>query len=89
MDKYELIKSLNLHFYGDNYKKSLDLYVDIVEHYIFTGNINKAKKLLVKLGFEKKDSNKFINETVSKYNDDDSEYLKMIMNNKIKRKTLN
>ena len=89
MDKYDLIKSLNLHFCGDNYKKSLDLYVDIVEHYIFMGNIEKAKQLLVKLGFEKKNSNNFIKETINRYNDDYSEYLKMIMNNKVKRKTLN
>ena len=46
-------------------------------------------ELLEKLGFKEKNYNKFIKSIINKYDDDEAKYLKMIINNKVKRKTLN
>ncbi len=89
MNKKKLIESLKIECFGHSYTESVIIYVDIVEHLIFTGNINEAKELLEKLGFKAKNYNKFIKSIINKYDDDEAKYLKMIINNKVKRKTLN
>ena len=89
MDKKKLIESLKIECFGLSYTESISIYVDMVEHFIFTGKINKAKELLDKLGFKQKNYDKFIKSIINKYDHDEANYLKMIINNKVKRKTLN
>ena len=89
MNKNELIKLQKIELYGEVYKKTLSVYLDIVEHFIFIGDLKAAKKLMHKLGFKEKCSKEYLKTIIEKYDDEDSKYLQMIMNNKIKRRFLN
>ena len=89
MNKNELIKLQKIDLYGEVYEKTLSVYLDIAEHFIFIGNLKAAKKLMNKLGFKEKCSKEYIKTIIEKYDDEDSKYLQMIMNNKIKRRFLN
>tara|TARA_B100001027_G_C16167151_1_gene285272 strand:+ start:430 stop:699 length:270 start_codon:yes stop_codon:yes gene_type:complete len=89
MIKDELIKQQKIEHLGKSYIETLSVYLDIVEHYIFIGNLKKATTIMRNLGFKEKNCRSFIKTIIKKYDDDDSKYLKMIMNNQIKRKLLN
>ncbi len=89
MNKNDLIKLQKIELYGEVYEKTLSVYLDIVEHFIFIGDFKSAKELMSSLGFKKKNSNEYIKTILEKYDDEDSKYLQMIMNKKIKRRILN
>tara|TARA_Y200000002_G_C22330257_1_gene516454 strand:+ start:94 stop:363 length:270 start_codon:yes stop_codon:yes gene_type:complete len=89
MNKNDLIKSQKIEFFGENYEKTLSVYIDMVEHFIFIGDLKAAKRLMDKLGFKEKNSTAYIKTIIDKYDDEDSKYLQMIMNNKVKRSLLN
>ena len=89
MRKEDLLEMQKKQLRGESYENALSGYLDIVEHYVFIGNTLKAKKLMVKLGFQTKVIKKYILSIIKKYNDDESNDLRMIIKGKIKRKLLN
>ena len=89
MRKEDLLEMQKKQLRGESYANALSGYLDIVEHYVFIGNILKAKRLMVKLGFQTKVIKKYILSIIKKYDDDESNYLRMIIKGKIKRKLLN
>jgi hypothetical protein len=43
MNKNELIKLQKIDLYGEVYEKTLSVYLDIVEHFIFIGDLKAAR----------------------------------------------
>ena len=43
MNKNDLIKSQKIEFFGEVYEKTLSVYLDMVEHFIFIGDLKAAK----------------------------------------------
>ena len=89
MDKDDLML---MKFKDFKSQKSLDTlfrYLEISEHYIFTGEIRKAKSLLRNLGFNEKTIKKYINGVDEKYNDWENQKIKEIILGKINKNLLN
>ena len=89
MDKDDLML---MKFKDFKSQKSLDTlfrYLEISEHYIFTGEIRKAKSLLRNLGFNEKTIKKYINGVDEKYDDWENQKIKEIILGKINKNLLN